>query len=84
MILPERVFGQFGSEQNVVGAGDCADFVRDMGFELPRQFRGAVNAFFEGDKSGDGLAFDFMGAANHGGFGDGGMVHQSRLQPPSC
>ena len=84
MIFPGASLGKLGGKQNVVGAGDCPNFLGDVILQLTGQLGCAADAVFESDECSDGLAFNLMGAPNHGGFGDAWMVDQSRLHFHRC
>src|SRR5579862_2103083 len=65
--------GQFGREEDVVGAGDGADFRYDVLLELFLEAVAEGDAFLQGDERGDALPFHIVRLADHGGFGDGRM-----------
>ena len=68
-------FGQGGCEADVVGHGQGADLLADVGLELLAQVFGRLAAV-ERDEHRDRLALDFVRPADGRGFGDRRMAHQ--------
>ena len=61
---------------DVIWGRDWTDFVAHMQDEFAHQCFAAFKPYFERDIGINALALDFMRAANHSRFGDGGMADQ--------
>src|SRR5262249_33261412 len=71
--------GQIVRPDQVVWSGEGADLLGDVGLDLVHQRLGALRAVLEGDKGGDGLTLDPVGAADHCRLGDERVIHQRGL-----
>ena len=70
-------FRQRGSKVDVVRLGDGTDHLADMVAQIAVEGVGGFDLGFQCDEGDDGLAFEFVGATDHGGFGDVGVVDES-------
>ena len=82
--LARACFGQRVGQADLVGLGDGAKLVGDVGGHRLFECRGFVaaggrNGALGDDKGGDAGAFDVVGEAHHGGFGDVGVTDQGGL-----
>ena len=71
MILPERVFGRSGREEDLLGTRELADHVRHMGPQLGAEVVRRVVPGAKDDVAEDRLAGDGVGATDHGRLGHG-------------
>src|ERR1051325_11038390 len=72
-------FGQGFGEADVVGFGDRADFFGDVQAKFFAQLAVGVDAAFDRHEGDEGLAFQGIGPAHDGGFGDLGMAEEGAL-----
>ena len=75
MILPLRVLGSVAVKRMSSGTASAPISLRTCCLSSSRR-RLAGCAGLENDEDGDGVAFEFVRAADGGGFGDGGMADQ--------
>ena len=79
MIFPLRVLGRASVKRMSSGLARApisfATHLRKFFF----QFVGGLSALLQGDERGDRLTFDFVGTADHGGFGDASVRDQRAL-----
>ena len=83
MILPERVLGSASVKRMSSGLARAPISWRRARAEFLSARRCRCTAF-EGDEGGDGLAFDFIGTADDGGFGDRAMRDEGRFDLRRC
>lgn len=69
--FPAASFGEGGGEADFVRFCNGTDGLADVVAEFLIEIIGGFDTAFEGDERDDALAFDFVGAADDGGFGDG-------------
>ena len=62
-------FGKSVGKADLVGLGDGADFFADVIAQGFLEFGARLGGALEGDKGGEGLAFEGIGFADDGGFG---------------
>ena len=80
MILPLRVFGSVSVNLDASsGFGEGSDFFCYPLAQVFFQFFRGLSPLLERYECGDGLAFQFIGTADHSGFRHGFMRYQRRF-----